>query len=264
MTDDDVLLVEVADRVATATLNRPRSRNALNRDLRRALQLDLKALDEDDAVDVVILTGSDPAFCAGLDLKELGSSAGATAEALADDDVRHPADRGPFPAMSKPVIGAINGTAITGGFEVALRCDLLVASEKASFADTHARVGIMPDWGLTVLLPQAVGVRRARELSLTGNFLDAVTALQWGLVNHVVPHDDLLPFCRKLATDVVSNDQVAARRILRTYADAAYATEAEAWELETAAAKEWRNDQLDPAEIEARRALVTSRGRSQL
>ncbi|HMG43841.1 MAG TPA: enoyl-CoA hydratase [Acidimicrobiales bacterium] len=264
MTDDDVLLVEVADRVATVTLNRPRSRNALNRDLRRALNEGLRTLDTDDAVDVVILTGSDPAFCAGLDLKELGSSPTAGQEALPVDTPRRPADRGPFPAMSKPVIGAVNGPAITGGFEVALRCDLLVASERASFADTHARVGIMPDWGLTVLLPQAVGVRRAREMSLTGNFLDAATALAWGLVNHVVPHDDLLPFCRKLAADVVSNDQVSARRILRTYAEAAYATDAEAWDLETAAAKEWRNDQVDPAEIEARRALVTSRGRSQV
>ena len=82
--------------------------------------------------------------------------------------------------MDTPVIGAINGVAITGGFELALACDFLVASERARFADTHARVGIMPGWGLTVLLPEAVGVRRAKELSTTGNFLDAATALVVG------------------------------------------------------------------------------------
>src|SRR5690606_468113 len=150
-------------------------------------------LGADDRVDVVILTGADPAFCAGLDLKELAATVGGPTEAPADDDGTPPERRGPFPPIDKPVIGAVNGVAITGGFELALHCDMLVASEQAAFADTHARVGIMPGWGLTVLLPQAVGVRRARELSATGNFLDARTALAWGLVNHVVAHHELLP-----------------------------------------------------------------------
>src|SRR5947207_1361039 len=83
---------------------------------------------------------------------------------------------------------------------LALNCDFLVASERAAFADTHARVGIMPGWGLTVLLAEAIGVRRAKEMSTTGNFIDAPTALQWGLVNHVVAHDDLLSTAQKLAT----------------------------------------------------------------
>lgn len=265
---DDVLLVEVADRIATVTMNRPQSRNALNRDLRKALHEGLGALDADDSVDVVILTGSDPAFCAGLDLKELGSASPEENREAVDSDqtkpLPPPADRGPFPAMSKPVIGAVNGAAITGGFEVALRCDLLIASEKAAFADTHARVGIMPGWGLTVLLPEAVGMRRARELSMTGNFLDAKTALDWGLVNHVVPHGELLPFCQKLAADMASNDQVALRRILQTYSEAGYATFAEGWEIEGTVAQDWQGGGLDPDKIEARRALVTSRGRSQL
>jgi enoyl-CoA hydratase len=264
---DDVLLVEVADRIATVTMNRPQSRNALNRELRKALHEGLGALDADDRVDVVILTGSDPAFCAGLDLKELGSASPGSQESLAAEaggPPPPPPDRGPFPAMTKPVIGAINGAAITGGFEVALRCDMLIASEKGVFADTHARVGIMPGWGLTVLLPEAVGMRRARELSLTGNFLDAPTALAWGLVNHVVPHADLLPFCRKLAADIVSNDQDAVRTILNTYTEAGYATAAEAWDLEADAQRAWQGRGFDPAQIEARRALVTNRGRSQL
>src|SRR5919109_683723 len=152
---------------------------------------------------------------------------------LVEADDRSPVRNSPFPEMSKPVIGAINGAAITGGFEVALRCDMLVASERAAFADTHARVGIMPGWGLTVLLAEAVGVRRARELSATGNFLDAQTALTWGLVNHVVPHSELLPFCRQLAADIVSNDQDGVRRVLATYDEGSLTTADEWWNIET-------------------------------
>ena len=93
-----------------------------------------------------------------------------------------------------------------------------MASDRARFGDTHARVGVMPGWGLTVLLPQAIGVRRAREMSYTGNFLTADEALQWGLVNHVVDHAELLPFTRRLALDIVSNDQRGVRQIRATYA----------------------------------------------
>jgi enoyl-CoA hydratase len=259
----DVLLIDIADRVATVTLHRPEARNALNRALRRALHRSLRDLDGDDSVDVVVLTGTDPAFCAGIDLKELGAGELDEPDELDESHGGSVIREGPFPAMSKPVIGAINGPAITGGFEIALRCDLLVASERAAFADTHARVGIMPGWGLTVLLPEAVGLRRAREMSATGNFLDAATALTWGLVNHVVPHDELLPFARSLAGDIVSNDQRGVRRVLRTYDEASRLTGAEAWELEADVSRRWQAEMLDPAEIEARRRSIVERGRSQ-
>ncbi|MGH9086318.1 MAG: enoyl-CoA hydratase, partial [Acidimicrobiales bacterium] len=227
---DDVVLYEVADRVATVTLNRPEARNALSAAVRRALPDAIRRAGEDHDVDVVILTGADPAFCAGLDLKELGSGAndlgaGSGSAPAADQ-------RGALPHIAKPIIGAVNGVAITGGFELALCCDWLIASERARFADTHARVGIQPGWGLTVLLPEAVGLRRAKELSASGNFLDAETALAWGLVNHVVPHDELLPYCRQLAADIASNDQAGVRRILATYDQGALGTAAEAWALE--------------------------------
>ena len=110
---------------------------------------------------------------------------------------------GDDPRLTKPLIGAINGVAITGGFELALNCDFLIASELAKFGDTHTRVGVMPAWGLTVLLPQAIGVRRAREMSFTGNFMSADEALDRGLVNHVVPHPELIPFTRSIAADIV-------------------------------------------------------------
>jgi enoyl-CoA hydratase len=259
-----VLLVDVAERIGTVTLNRPAVRNALSRELRRELHRSVGQLGDDDDVDVVVLTGTDPAFCAGIDLKELAASSPEdAADALTGDDTR-PWEQGPIPAIAKPVIGAVNGPAITGGLELVLWCDLLVASERAAFADTHARVGIMPGWGLTVLLPQAIGVRRARELSATGNFLDAPTALAWGLVNHVVSHEDLLPFCRRLALDIVSNDQRAVRRVLRTYADGGLMTAGDAWRLEAATAREWQGAGVDPADVEARRRAVTRRGRSQV
>jgi len=157
----DVVLYEVSERIATITLNRPEARNALSTEVLRLLPQRMREADANDDVDVVILTGSDPAFCAGLDLKELGSTAGNLGSTGADGRPNRDGRRGPFPTMTKPVIGAVNGVAITGGFELALNCDFLVAGEFAKFGDTHSRVGVMPGWGLTVLLPQAIGVRRA-------------------------------------------------------------------------------------------------------
>lgn len=259
----DTVLVERDGAVATVTLNRPGARNALSQELRRALWKTMAELEADDTVAAIVLTGADPAFCAGLDLKELASTAGAAlGETGAAGETS--SQRGPVPSMTKPLIGAINGVAITGGFEVALACDFLIASEKAAFADTHARMGIMPGWGLTVLLPEAVGFRRAKELSTTGNFLDAQTALSWGLVNHVVAHDDLVPFTQKLAADIATNDQVAVRRMLQTYAEGALVDGEEAWAIEGRVAGEWQASGRDGAELEERRKAVTERGRSQV
>ncbi|MBU6217174.1 MAG: enoyl-CoA hydratase/isomerase family protein, partial [Acidobacteria bacterium] len=169
----------------------------------------------------------------------------------------------PFAPRTKLLVGAVNGPAITGGFELALNCDFLVASERARFADTHARVGIMPGWGLSVLLPQAVGVRRARELSATGNFLDAPTALAWGLVNHVVAHDRLLPFARKLATDIAGNDRAAVRQLMATYTEGSLVTAAEALEIEQRHSRAWLANRAGD-DLDARRRAVTERGRTQL
>lgn len=257
----DLVLVDVADRIATITLNRPEARNALNGDLLEGFTRALAAADADDGIDVLVVTGADPAFCAGLDLKAVASG---DPRLLGTAPTRNMPvhDRGPFGTLSKPVIGAVNGAAITGGFEIALACDFLVASENARFADTHARVGLQPWWGLTVALPQAIGFRRAREMSATGNFLDAQTALDWGLVNHVVPHDELLPFTRQLAADIVSNNQSAVRRILATYDDGQLLTGREAWLLEADVAEEWISG-ATAADLEANRQAVIDRGRTQ-
>ena len=253
----DLVLVSTDSRVTTVTLHRPEARNALDSALMTELARVLTEAEADEGTDVVVLTGSDPAFCAGLDLRELSSSG---------SNLRGGADAissSPFAAlwrMTKPVIGAINGPCVTGGFELALACDLLVASERASFADTHARVGLLPAGGMSTFLPAAVGYRRAKEMSLTGNFLGAQDARRAGQVNHVVPHDELLPFTHRLAGDIAGNDQRAVRALKRLYDENAKLTGAEAVANELRTFKGWR---FDPGEVERRRAGVVDRGRLQ-
>lgn len=263
MTDtaaSDVVLVDVSDRIGTVTLNRPASRNALSSAVLAALPAAFQALEDDDAVDVLILTGADPAFCAGLDLRELGSDAGNLDAGAADPDGDA---REPFPDRTKPLIGAVNGAAITGGLELALNCDFLVASERAQFADTHTRVGVMPGWGLSVLLPQAVGVRRAREMSFTGNFVGAERALAWGLVNHVVPHDELVEFTRALAADIAGNDMASVRQLRRVYDAVTSTTVADGWQIEAVESRAWARERVTPESVETRRAGIIERGRQQ-
>ena len=251
----------VADRAATITLDRPEARNALNAEVLALLPQLVAEAEADDDVDVIILTGADPAFCAGVDLKEAASGGRGDASATIGAVVEN--RQGPLPAQAKPVIGAVNGVAVTGGLELALACDFLIASDRARFADTHARVGVMPGWGLTVLLPQAIGVRRARQMSVTGNYVDAERALAWGLVNEVVPHDELLPRCRALAADIVSNDQAGVRQILDTYAEVVATTVAEGCQIEGRRAAAWPGNRWDPDEIARRRQAVVDRGRAQ-
>ncbi|MCP4435615.1 MAG: enoyl-CoA hydratase [Actinomycetia bacterium] len=255
----EILLSDSRDGVATVTLNRPGARNALDAALRAELHTAMADLEADPTVAAVVLTGSDPAFCAGLDLKELAGDP----SALSGGRDQGFELRRPIPTMQTPVIGAINGVAITGGFELALACDFLVASEHARFADTHARVGIMPGWGLTVNLAEAVGVRRAKELSATGNFLDATTACEWGLVNHVVPHEELMAAATRLARDVAEAEPAAVQHVLATYDAAADCTRAEAFQMEARRSGEWLTSR-GGGDLDAARKAVTERGRRQV
>jgi enoyl-CoA hydratase len=251
------VIVQVSELVATVTLNRPERRNALSSTLIGSLRLALSELDASADVRAVVLTGADPAFCAGLDLTELGQPGNALASRASGLSTA-------VPAMRKPLIGAVNGAAVTGGLELALSCDFLVASERARFADTHARVGVQPGWGLTVALPEAIGLRRAREMSATGNYVDARTALAWGLVNHVVPHGELLGFTRGLAADAASSDAEALAVLFDTYDRGSLGTAAEALRIEAQAHVSWRSGLgIDPSEVARRREAVIERGRSQ-
>jgi enoyl-CoA hydratase len=165
--------------------------------------------------------------------------------------------------VGKPVIGAINGFAITGGFEIALMCDFLIASPDARFADTHARVGVVPGWGLSQRLPRLIGINRAKELSLTGNYLDADTACAWGLVNKVVSADELLPACERLARDIVSTEPVTRAEIRRIMDEGWAATLDEGLAIENTANRAHAKNQRPSEQVASRRQQIQDRGRNQ-
>lgn len=255
-----LVLVSRDDAVATVTLNRPEAMNALSRALRIELAAAMRGLAADDGVRAVVLTGAGTrAFTAGLDLKELGADTSNLGAANATG-----ADENPVKAIElcpQPVIGAINGVAITGGFEVALACDILIASTNARFADTHARVGVMPGWGLSQKLSRLIGISRAKELSLTGNFLDAKTACDWGLVNRVVAPGDLLPAAQSLARDIASADPAMVRAYKKLIDDGHALSLGEGLALEHARSSA-ANRAVRAEEVEARRLAVMERGRT--
>lgn len=198
-----VLLVEKSDLIATITLNRPEAMNALSAELRLALGKAFREIQDDPEIRVAVLTGAGRAFCAGMDLKELASGAAdATGEETGGAGQWEMAEA--IAAFEGPIIAAVNGHAITGGFELALACDLIIASTQAKFADTHARVGILPGWGLSQKLPRLIGIARAKEISFTGNTITAAQAYDWGLVNRVVAPEELLPTCKALAAEMAS------------------------------------------------------------
>jgi len=192
-TDDaSPVVVERHGPVALVTLNRPAARNAIN--LALAIGFAEAIAGAQDARCIVV-TGADPAFCAGIDLRNLGT----------DRLMDIPAYNEVLARSRVPAIAAVNGAAVTGGLELALACDFIVASERAVFADTHVRVGVFPG-PVMVDLPRRIGMARAREMSMTGNFVDAETAAAIGLANHVVAHDELLPFTLQLAAAIADAD----------------------------------------------------------
>ncbi len=252
-----VLSVEREGGLVLLTLNRPDAMNALSRELRTALAEAFDGLAEDPEARVVILTGAGRAFCAGLDLKELGQPTGGTAAIGAGPDLM--AALGRFPG---PIIGAINGFAITGGFELALACDLLIASSEARFADTHARVGIMPGWGLSQRLSRAIGIYRAKEVSLTGNFVSAEQAEAWGLVSRVVAPDELLPTCRALAHEMLSCEPEVLRGYKQVIDEGFAASFGDGLRIESERSRAHARG-VRPEAIAERRSGVMARGREQ-
>ncbi len=199
-----LIKVEITDFVTTITINRPEKRNALNRDMRAFMKKEIARLNQSDQTKVIILTGTDPAFSAGVDFSELN-------DPNTDFSEIGPLP-GPFFSSDVPVIGAINGAAYTGGLELALTCNLLIASEKAVFADTHAKMGMMPGWGLSVHLPIAVGQARAIQMMTSCQPVAAKEALEWGLINELVPHDSLLKRANEIAADIAKQDISVIRK----------------------------------------------------
>lgn len=200
MTDD--LAVASCDGILTVTFDRLATRNALTRAMRVGLVDELRRADADPGVRVVILTGTDPAFSSGVDTTELFAPGYEPPPIDPATQARR---------MTTPTIAAVNGACVTGGLEIMLACTLAVASDRAVFADTHAKFGLVPGWGMSAHLPAAIGAARAAQLSLTGHAVDARTALAWGLVNEVVPHNELVPRCRQLAAAIAAIPEPAIR-----------------------------------------------------
>lgn len=248
----------VLEGCAVVTLNRPEAMNALSVALRRRLvhvfegELARRAR-------VVVLTGAGAAFCAGLDLNELCGDGQDIHEMISSQELD--VTRA-IRAFNGPVIGAVNGSAITGGFELALACDFLLAGETARFADTHVRIGVLPSWGLSQLLQRRIGEGRAKQLSLTGNFLDARRALEWGLVNEVLPSRELVPAAIRLAGDMLSAEPETLRAYRRLINDGAELPLGAALALEQERASTWAA-KLTPDHLAQLRAAVLARGRTQ-
>ena len=256
-----MLLIDKADGVAVVTMNRPEAMNAMSVGLRAALFDTFVELNADPEVRVAILTGAgERAFTAGLDLKELGASRDGMQAANALQPAANPVRA--IAHFAKPVIGAINGVAVTGGFELALACDILIASTNARFADTHARVGITPGWGLSQKLSRLIGIYRAKELSLSGNFLDAGTAYDWGLVNRVVEPAELMPAALKLAHEIASIPVDMLVTYKRMIDDGFALPMGQALALEHERSTVWNAD-VTPERVEANRLAVLARGRGQ-
>jgi len=249
-------LVKVArdDGIATVMLNRPEKLNALNRALRGEFCAAMIELGADPAVAVVIVTGAGRAFSAGLDLNELGAeglreTGGVTFISVVE-------------RMDAPVIAAVNGFAVTGGFELALACDIIIASETAQFADTHARVGVMPGGGMSARLPRAVGVRKAKELSLTGNYLSAREAERLGLVNRVVAPDRLMAEAGETARQIASADRRVVRQMKKLINLATEAPLADGLRIEQDFFRAF-NLSRGFKDVGERRAAIVERGRAQ-
>lgn len=252
---EPVLLLEKRDAVAVITLNRPQAMNAISLELRTAIATTFRELQQDDSIAAAIITGNGRAFCAGLDLKEL--SAGGSIESIENEDTV-PA----ILAFDRPIIGAINGVAATGGFELALMCDVLIASTAARFSDTHARLGIVPGWGLSQRLARIIGPNRARELHFTGNYLSAEKAEAWGLVSRLVEPDELLPTALALANDMAGCNREALKAMKQVVNEGLSMTLAEGLKFEKLTAH-YANKNITKNDIGAKREEVISRGSAQ-
>ncbi len=251
------LLLERRNGIVQITLNRPAKLNALNSQLQNDLGHALGVLSADATVQVVILTGSGRAFCAGLDLAEFRESL-----AHFQSQPRQDTIFGKLTALPQPVIGAINGAAVTGGFELALACDVLIASGAARFADTHAQLGVMPGAGLSQKLSRIIGLPRAMALSLTGEFLEAEDAHRCGLVSQLTSPDMLLPEAWRLAERMAQADSAVLQKMKRLMNAGAARSLAEGLRLEQEAHGEWARD-ADLAAVDMRRERVMERNRTQ-
>lgn len=258
---EPVLLVEREAPLAIVTLNRPEQMNALSAELRLAIGRAFRELESDPEIRAIVLTGAGRAFCAGMDLKEIGGGG----EGVSGYDLSVTGQtemRESISDFSGPVIAAVNGAAATAGFELALACDMIFVARGAKFLDTHARVGMLPGWGLSQRLPRLIGIARAKEISLSGNAVTAERAYEWGLANRLCEPEALLEEARSLALDMCSCVPGVMEGV-KTLIDEGYSMlfdEAMAHELHVGTEQ---SKQVESSAIGARRAGVLDRGRKQ-
>lgn len=211
MTEQEVITKKVKDYIAFLTLNRPDQSNSLNRALLLSLRHELESIEFDDSVRVVVITGAgEKAFCAGIDLKERAAMPKDKVISFREEVIK------PFfttlSRFTKPTIAAVNGVAFGGGAEVALACDIRIASSKAKFAQAEIRWGMIPACGACQRLRMIVGIGRAKEIIFTGRVIDAQEGLALGIYNQVVPPKDLRKEAEKLAQQIAQNSPVAVKQ----------------------------------------------------
>jgi enoyl-CoA hydratase len=222
--EDHCLISELDGGILWLTLNRPAARNALNLALTRALAEQIARIDTDPAVKVAVITGTDPAFCAGLDIKDFSDA----------NSPRHEVGAmiNSVPLIQKPVIAAVNGSAMTGGLELALGCDFIIASDEARFADTHSKIGALAGSGLTARLPHRIGHAWAKQMSYSSIPIDAATAQRIGLVNEVRPHGELRAYVASLAKAIAGQNEMLVGTVKRVLDAGSYSTLADALRIE--------------------------------
>lgn len=231
------LLVERDGFVTVLTLNRPDRRNAINRAMRKAIKKELWRADDDDEVRAVVITGAGTSFSAGVDLPEALSGPS-------------PRTEGPTPTqvlrgISKPVIAAVNGPCYTGGYEFAVNCSFIVASDRAEFADTHAQIGLLNGWGGSAMLPRMVGLPAAIQFVLSGEPIDGATAARIGLANEVDAHESLMTRTLEIAHRIADGHPAAIQRMLRLLKEGAGVSLSHALSLEAEAAVTFRSNSGD-------------------
>ena len=253
---DQPLLIDRDGPVAVLTLNRPEALNALSLALETALCTAFRDLSTDPDVRVIIVTGAGRAFSVGVDLKELEATGTGARDWLGKDSLIEIIRACPI-----PIIAAVNGYAITGGMELAMLADFIIASDQAKFADTHARVAITPSWGMTQILQRRIGPARAKQMSLTCAFVDADKALAWGLVNEVVGPDCLMTRVREIADEIAETERTTMDKIWRLIDDGGGRPLDEALAMEHAVFRQHIGT-LTTQAVAQNRAAVQSRGRA--
>lgn len=198
------IIFEKEDNIAIITFNRPEARNAVNNQVRAEFTAAIAEVEADDDIKVLILTGKGKAFASGVDIKEFSKTTPYHAHNLFRLGER-------VEKLPKPVIAAVNGFSLGGGNEIALGCDIIIASEKAKFGQPELNIGIIPGGGATQRLPRMIGVCRAKELIFTGDIITAEEAFNLGMINRVVPEDQLMPTAKEIAKKIATKSPAALK-----------------------------------------------------